>query len=96
MNTVLSKTVTSSLDCPALNLLTETQVADYLHVSIAALRKWRFQRRGPVFLKIGSLVRYRRADVEAWLSSCPQGGGRVNTQQDEDQTLALSQEGIRA
>lgn len=61
------------------DLLTETEVADYLHVSVATLRKWRLTSRGPLFLKLGSLVRYRPEDVESWLSSCPQRGGRVNT-----------------
>jgi excisionase family DNA binding protein len=48
-------------------LLTETEVAKQLRVSLAALRKWRVMKRGPQFLKVGSLVRYRQADVDQWL-----------------------------
>lgn len=33
------------------------------------LANWRSQGSGPKFLKIGRHVRYRSADVEAWLSS---------------------------
>jgi predicted DNA-binding transcriptional regulator AlpA len=56
-------------------LLTETEVSKQLRVSLAALRKWRFMKRGPQFLKVGSLVRYRQADVDQWLASLPIGGG---------------------
>ena len=56
-------------------LLTETEVSKQLHVSLAALRKWRVMHRGPRFVKIGSLVRYRPRDVEDWLTSLPVGGG---------------------
>ena len=47
----------------ALILLTETEVAKQLRVSLAALRKWRVLNRGPQFLKVGSLVRYRQGDI---------------------------------
>ncbi len=56
-------------------LLTETEVAKQLRVSLAALRKWRVLNRGPQFLKVGSLVRYRQADINQWLESVPVGGG---------------------
>jgi len=59
----------------AQTLLTETEVAKQLRVSLAALRKWRVLNRGPQFLKIGSLVRYRQADIDQWLESVPAGGG---------------------
>ena len=59
----------------AQTLLTETEVAKQLRVSLAALRKWRVLNRGPLFLKIGSLVRYRQADIDQWLESVPVGGG---------------------
>jgi predicted DNA-binding transcriptional regulator AlpA len=59
----------------AQTLLTETEVAKQLRVSLAALRKWRVLNRGPLFLKIGSLVRYQQADIDQWLGSVPVGGG---------------------
>ena len=40
-----------------LNLMTEEQVSKLLHVSVASLRRWRLERRGPAFIKVGSLVR---------------------------------------
>ena len=42
--------------------------ADY-HFSIPWLRRARRQRKGPAFLRLGKLVRYRRLDVERFLAS---------------------------
>jgi len=56
-------------------LLTETDVSKQLRVSLAALRKWRVSNRGPQFVKMGPLVRYRQDDIDSWLDSLPVGGG---------------------
>lgn len=50
-----------------LNLMTEEQVSKLLHVSVASLRRWRLERRGPAFIKVRSLVRYKPEDLELWL-----------------------------
>ena len=68
----------------AQTLLTETEVAKQLRVSLAALRKWRVLRRGPQFLKIGSLVRYRQVDINLWLESVPVGGGFQDRQRGQN------------
>ncbi len=56
-------------------LLTEAQVSDYLSVALATIRKWRQLKKGPPAIKLGAAVRYRRADVDAWLDSRPEIGG---------------------
>ena len=56
------------------DLLNETDVAKKLRVSLACLRRWRLEKRGPTFIKIGPLVRYRQEDLHAWLESLPTGG----------------------
>jgi len=48
-------------------LLNERELATACGISVLTLRKWRSLRRGPRFLKIGSLVRYRPEDVAAWI-----------------------------
>jgi excisionase family DNA binding protein len=58
-------------------LLTEEEVAKRLHVSLASIRRWRLERRGPQFIKVGSLVRYRPEDLESWLASLPTGGAQL-------------------
>jgi hypothetical protein len=62
-----------------INLQTEEQVAKQLNVSVASLRRWRLVNRGPQFIKVGSLVRYRLDDIERWLADLPTGGERPNT-----------------
>jgi len=58
------------------SLLTETDVSKQLHVSLACLRRWRLEKRGPMFIKIGQLVRYRPEDLESWVTALPTGGER--------------------
>jgi excisionase family DNA binding protein len=55
-------------------LLTESEVADRLRVSLACLRRWRLERRGPRFVKVGSLVRYPAEELDSWIESLPAGG----------------------
>ena len=55
-------------------LLTEPEVAERLRVSLACLRRWRLERRGPRFLKVGSLVRYPVDELNHWIESLPTGG----------------------
>jgi predicted DNA-binding transcriptional regulator AlpA len=59
-------------------LLSDTELATYLGVKVSTLRKWRVLREGPTWIKLGSLVRYRLADVNAFLDSCPKGGAPAN------------------
>ena len=66
-----------------INLFTEDAVAEQLNISLASLRRWRLEKRGPRFIKVGSLVRYRPEDVEAWLASLPTGGTGVVPAQGE-------------
>jgi hypothetical protein len=40
-----------------------------LAISPITATKWRAKAKGPPFIKVGRLVRYRRRDVEAWLQT---------------------------
>lgn len=52
------------------DLLTPDQVAAALGLSHRTLAAWRSTRRNPLpWVKVGSRVRYRKADVDAWLES---------------------------
>lgn len=51
-------------------LLTIAEVADWLAVPEATVRDWRVDGKGPPALKLNATVRFRRADVEAWLETC--------------------------
>lgn len=50
-------------------LLTEVQVGALLGVAATTLQQWRHRGKGPPFIKEGMWVRYRRGDVDVWLSS---------------------------
>ncbi len=50
------------------NLLSTAQLAAELGVTAGTLRNWRTAGRGPRGARIGGRVRYRRADVDAWIT----------------------------
>ena len=50
-------------------LLSSADVAELLDVSERTLEFWRYARKGPAYLKVGKRVRYRPADVEAYLEA---------------------------
>ena len=52
--------------------LTTPQAAQYLNLSTQHLEIMRHQGEGPRFLKLPRLVRYRRADLDAWMAQYAQ------------------------
>ena len=51
------------------DLLSEKEAAEVLGCGFRTLRNWRAKRGGPRFVKVGQrLVRYRRADLEAFIA----------------------------
>ena len=57
--------------------LTEVEVAQRTHISLATLRRWRLENRGPIFRKFGSLVRYAEEELTRWEQAQPCGGGNI-------------------
>jgi excisionase family DNA binding protein len=52
---------------PNKTLLTPSEVAERLGISIATLATWRCTKRYPLaYVKVGRLVRYRIADLDAF------------------------------
>lgn len=49
-------------------LMTLQEVAEYLGVPVRTVYSWRQTGAGPRGFRVGRHVRYRRADVDAWLS----------------------------
>lgn len=47
--------------------LDEKGLCALLSISSVTTTKWRAKAKGPPFIKVGRLVRYRRSDVDAWL-----------------------------
>jgi predicted site-specific integrase-resolvase len=50
-------------------LMTEVDAARLLQVSLASVRRWRREGRGPVFRKLGRAVRYRPDDLSDFVAS---------------------------
>lgn len=61
-------------------LLREKQVAQELGLSVRALQAWRSKGVGPVYLKLGRSVRYRREDLEAFMEAGRREGGEVEAE----------------
>jgi excisionase family DNA binding protein len=53
---------------PTPDLMLEEQLAAYLQISTRKIRALRAEGKLP-FVKIGSLVRYQRKDIDVWLES---------------------------
>ena len=54
--------------------LTENEVSERTQISLATLRRWRLENRGPLYRKFGSLVRYAEDELINWQNSQPLGG----------------------
>jgi predicted DNA-binding transcriptional regulator AlpA len=54
--------------------LTEGEVSERTHISLATLRRWRLENRGPKYHKFGSLVRYGEEELILWEEAQPTGG----------------------
>jgi len=64
-------------------ILNEREVWEEYGFTVPYLRRTRRERRGPRFLKVGKLVRYRRSDIEAYLAA--------HAVETRDQKAALTQ-----
>jgi len=62
-----SKRAPGRADFTGARLLTREEAADYLRVSKWTLWYWRSKGHGPVCVKMNACVRYRWADLQAYL-----------------------------
>jgi hypothetical protein len=56
-------------------LLTEEDVARLLRRKLRTVQTDRLLNRGPRYIKVGKSVRYRPADIAAFLETCPASAG---------------------
>jgi predicted DNA-binding transcriptional regulator AlpA len=57
--------------------LTECEVSERTQISLATLRRWRLENRGPKY-RFGSLVRYGEDELSRWEQTQPTGGENVS------------------
>lgn len=55
------------------DLIDEAALCERLQVSRSTVQSWRYTGRGPRYLKIGRLIRYRNVDVNAFLNASMRG-----------------------
>jgi excisionase family DNA binding protein len=55
-------------------LLTPAQVAERLGIAVRTLETWRYRGRSPRYIRVGKHVRYRPADVDAFLAEHERAG----------------------
>lgn len=52
------------------NLVNEHELSGLIKISTSTLRKWRWEGKGPKFIKMGRRVVYRMSDVEEFIDDC--------------------------
>lgn len=57
-------------------ILSEDEAAQKCVVQKQTMRSWRSRGRGPAYLKLAGRIRYRLADIEAFIESCRVVPGR--------------------
>jgi hypothetical protein len=50
-------------------LLVPSEAAGYVRRPETTLRQWRYLGRGPRYVKVGHAIRYRRSDLDDWLTA---------------------------
>ena len=48
-------------------MISPTELADMLNVSVRTVYTWKSNGTGPRAIKVGKHIRYRTSDVEQWL-----------------------------
>jgi hypothetical protein len=57
-------------------LLDERLLAVVYGFKTRTLQRWRLEGKGPRWVRLHGLVRYRVEDVEGWIEAAPSGGGQ--------------------
>ncbi len=49
-------------------LLSTEEAAHFLNCQPQTLNRWRYERKGPTYVKVGRLVRYSESQLKEWIS----------------------------
>lgn len=61
--------------------LTINELSEELGIDVRAIREWRNMGTGPKVHKIGRYLRYRRTEIEEWLTECQRKGRKPRDRQ---------------
>lgn len=67
---VHSRRVRPETDLKVVAVLSKSQAAKALDITVASLDKWRLKGYGPRFLQIGNRIKYAPDEIEKFLTSC--------------------------
>jgi len=67
----MSQTFSTNNALDQLQFVDERAVANLTGLSLATLRRYRLQQRGPNYRKAGTRVLYPLSDLQAWVNSLP-------------------------
>jgi predicted DNA-binding transcriptional regulator AlpA len=59
-----------------MRFLCDRELEQLTGIKAKTFRNWRSRGKGPRYTKLGRIPRYEIQDVEAWIRSCPVGGGQ--------------------
>ena len=48
-------------------LMDTQQAAEYLSVSVRCMEHWRYKRKGPRYVRLEGVVRYRKSDLDDFM-----------------------------
>lgn len=51
------------------DILNTREAAAYVRLGKPTMERFRISGEGPIFVKLGGAVRYRKADLDSWLES---------------------------
>ena len=85
-STVTGSSVPEAAEEPWLDEpITPEEAGAFLKIPYSTLNKWRHNKTGPDYLKLGGrLVRYRRRDLIIWLNSCTRSPSNDNGETRDD------------
>ncbi len=52
-----------------MEILSTEEASKYLKVSVHTLNRWRSQKKGPAFIKMGRYVKYNKDSLDSFLKS---------------------------
>ena len=50
-------------------LLSTKELSECLGIAVSIIIEYRMNNKGPIYAKLGHLVRYKKSDIDAWVES---------------------------
>ncbi len=74
-----------------MRLLKEDEVAQVLNCTVFALRRWRREKRGLRFVRVGRLIRYSKSDLEGFIEENSVGKAKEKEKEEKEEERKLGE-----